>query len=450
MAVFICDPISGDDTEGAGTEQAPYKTIAKALAVASTAKPVGDTIVLNPGLYRETVTIAAGKNPFFYGRGICVIDGENIRALFEQTSSLNGDEACSYWQNVIFRNPGQSSAGAWYMTSKSAQGSGIHTGHYNFFNCTFYSDNNDEDSVIKLDNVYNFSAEFHHCTFKRLKRVADLSNLPASSGVYIRLDDCIVDVVSTSCFHNGGAGNVQPTNGTLVINRCAWPNGTGSGHVNITTTAAPYADATFPDPDLSLNYGGANIASYRGTGEKGSNIGSAFHPVFGTDMSAFQSTLNSLGKITTWRDPVSLVSWITDPNYPDAAGGVKGPALRVQDSNGDHWEVDTVTKPTSTSAAIISPVFKIPVKSGVTSKVRKFMWEADEDAAAGAGSNKVVDSSLGDATRTIQYRVSTTEYTQTSTDLAWTDANKTSDLSAVSATQDWYVQMRVVLTIAGQ
>ena len=444
MAVIYTDPISGSDSSGDGTEVAPFKTITHALGTAATATPIGDTIVLAPGVYRETVAIPAGKCPVFFGRGLCFIDGESIRPCIDVAVDGSRANVKSYWVNVIFRNP------LLEVIKKSQNlASSLFPGDLTFHNCSFYHDTSGTGVIVSTDNVFSFTVRLSHCTVKRLLRVATLANTPASSGITIQVDDCVVDVTSTANpFTSSAAGVSQPTNASLGVNRSGYPGASGGGNVNITSVTFPYTDATFPDPDLSPNYAGGNIASYRTTGEKGGNIGSTWHPFFGFSMSLFQSTAKGLGKVTAWRDLASGVDWVTDVNYPN--GSTQGPSVRINDANGDHWEIDTQSLPTATSAAVVSPVMKVPVKSGVTAKIRKAIWEADEDTVPASGSKKVIDSSAGTATRHIQYRASTSNFAQSATpgSLAWTDISKTDDLS-VTFTQDFWIQVRVILTPTG-
>lgn len=234
---------------------------------------------------------------------------------------------------------------------------------------------------------------------------------------------------------------------TLVASGNSAPGATDAYHdVNLTTTAPNYVSASFPNPNLALDYAGANIASYRGTGSYGSNKGATWYPAFGWDR-APRDLPSVLAFNTAWKELDSSAVWLSDPNYPD--GATKGPAFRFDDSVTDHWEVDTVAQPAATSAAVLSPVFKITVRAGSTAYIKRMIREALEDTTPSAGSRKVIDSTLGTATRTAQYRASTTVFTQTSTGLGWTDMAFTDDLS-VSFTATFYVQIRIILTLAGQ
>ena len=430
MAVYYVDPINGV-ASAAGTEAAPVKTIAQALALTN---PY--LVVLAPGIYREQVVDIDlyATRVHIYGRGTCIIDGESTRELID----LPDVSTLKFW-NVRFRNPTGSS-----MMTKSTGGGSVY-----FYNCSFWYDTNPGSSVVaRITASSAYTLRFFRCTFKNMTRISEF--IPnAGIATNITVKDCIIDVTDTvdTIALESGAGPAT----TVTQAQNAGPDGTYTFTVNITTTAPPYTTGTFPDPDLSLNYGGANIASYRGNGTKSGNIGSAFHAVFGhdtylTDSTAMDWRTSADAVLAVWRDPLDGTDWINDTLYYD--GATKGNAIRVNDANGDHFEIDTLTLPGATTAAIISPVTKVPLRTGVTSKIRYLVAEKTEDTAPASGSKKVIDSTAGTAARMVQYRYSTTIFTQTAASPSWVDLDLTTD-TQVSVTQTYYIQMREIMTIVG-
>jgi hypothetical protein len=91
-ALFV-DPINGSDTSGTGSDNAPFKTIAKALTVADGS---GFRIVLAPGIYVENPTISLPKLDIVTlagsDRGNTSIQGT---VTFSHTSSSSGIQGIS-------------------------------------------------------------------------------------------------------------------------------------------------------------------------------------------------------------------------------------------------------------------------------------------------------------------------------------------------------------------
>lgn len=493
MATYWIDPIYGDNANAGTSEGSPKKTVAAAVSVLSSGTHI---VYMLPGIYREQLlsTIPASNvRIMFIGLGSAVVDGEGIRTCINYSASLSQSYSAvsasvqaagiprgwsALFKNIRFRNPVgttflPASTDGYYTPSDASLELAY---SYAFVNCTFWWDTQPggTSQVFTLtitghpgnvNNVSGFGLHcFANCTFKNMTRVLTISVTGASGnllGNRPMFVGCIVDVSDAtdpflSWSVSGGItdmvtalldyGNARPGAGSLV---------------NLTTTAPPYTDATFPNPDLSLDYGHANIGSYRGVGGSfiptsptgtgpygttgGRNIGAHFHPAFGVDTVWHNAIANTLATDHHMDELGS--SAVNDPNYPD--GSTQGTAVRVADAAfGDHWEIDTLSNPSALSAAIAYPVYYVPVRTGSTAYLKFGIREAEEDTAPASGSKEVIDSTQAGSGRTWQYRKSTTTFAQTASSPSWTDVDFTTD-PAVAFTASSYIQMRLIFRTNG-
>lgn len=435
MRCIEVDAANGVDTN-AGSDGSPVLTIARANALASPASGVeGDHVLLWPGVYREKITIQAGKAIVYEGRGEVFIDCESLREAISCASTTSGQDR-AYFRNVKFLN-----CSAYFIQSVS-KSTGTYNGNLFFHNCEFWGDAiTPTIKLAKVQSTSNFALTFDECTFKRIVDVWDPgTGVAASSGCALTMRGCIVD--TSHGIATGVAGTAAITNVTTSYEKNAYPGGTGSGNVDVTALPPPYNSATFPNPDLSLDPGGTNFASYSRTGHNGGNIGAAGFALIGAP--------NGLFDIDRWYDAQSGQRFISNAVYAASASD-HGPLVFVSDSYGDGFEINTQAKPAATSGGLLSPVYKVRVQAGVTTSLRRLFRAGREDATLGAGSNKVIDSTPGDATRKAQYRAQLTSagaLGQESTSLAWTDQAMDADFT-VSKTTDFYVQSNNILTLAG-
>jgi hypothetical protein len=233
--------------------------------------------------------------------------------------------------------------------------------------------------------------------------------------------------------------------------------------LNITTTPPTYRNTTFGGSalDLSLAANVGNNNTYIRGGRNGSNIG-GWYPEWGFNTidpeggpsSATTNHLDKAGDLPVFDG----TGWITDPNYPDTpTPQAKVPALRVVDatiySGVPHFEINTNAYPLGTSAAVLSPVWKISVRQGITAQINKIIAEVAQDTAPSSGSKHVVDSTVSDATRTARFRASIAPFTQTAVAgvggvPSWADLAFIGD-SATTFQQTFFIQLQFILTKQG-
>jgi hypothetical protein len=66
-AIIFVDVVHGNDTTGTGTSTNPYKTIGKgvSVAVANNAAGIGTQVNIQPGTYRESITMSNAQRHVF-------------------------------------------------------------------------------------------------------------------------------------------------------------------------------------------------------------------------------------------------------------------------------------------------------------------------------------------------------------------------------------------------
>lgn len=490
---WYVDAVGGTDLGlGNGTALHPYQTINKAISVTVT----GDKIILASGVYRETVALPNDKDLHIYGRGMCIIDGEALRRCVTIGSGAIGSRLNVLFENIIFRN------GSTAIMELTATNTQFVTPAIVLLKCSAYQDSTSPavPLLVTSGDVTTFSSAdgltlaIVHCTIKRLStlnfstaHLTDTGGTAVSQFVPINLIvvDSIIDVtqpaatqymVATQTINSGaGSGTLAAftqTEGTLA--QPLWTSGFGHTAayakldmrsfltmaaqgavnafktVNITSTPPPYTTDSYPNPDLSLNRAGTNIALFIGTGQYKGNICGEWFPVYGWDVDVQLLPAAIKAMALPWRDPVSGSEWVTDPNYVD--GNTKGPALRRNDENGDHIEIDTQTQASATSVRWLGPVITVPVRTGAPITVKRAMRQGVEDTAPSAGSKKVIDSTISTSTRTMQYRASVTPFGQTVASggsvPAFVDVDFVSNY-AEAFTETFYLQEALILTSAG-
>jgi hypothetical protein len=108
-----------------------------------------------------------------------------------------------------------------------------------------------------------------------------------------------------------------------------------------------------------------------------------------------------------------------------------------------HTEQKQIILISGTTARVLSPVYRF----SDACSLNQFNLSLTEDTSGGAGANKVIDSTPGDSTRTIEYRISDTPFNQKDASPDWIVQNRASTLSNVHGR---YLQFRITFTTLGQ
>jgi len=124
VEVLLVNPVTGDDTNGTGTEQAPFKTITQALQVAGS----NTVILLSPGVYstqtgeifplRMKPGVTIQGNPRTRGQDVVIEGGGSFKspsAARQDITILGADQAGLRGVTVV--NPNKQGYGLWIESS---------------------------------------------------------------------------------------------------------------------------------------------------------------------------------------------------------------------------------------------------------------------------------------------------------------------------------------------
>jgi hypothetical protein len=223
MANYYISTDRGSDSDGSGSATSPWKTIGKAIGAAGAAA-AGDTVYVEPGIYRETIAMGVGGSP---GSPITVIgdgDGAGFAAGGFATPRTGVVEVAAWTDDA---SPFTTSAVVLGAVNKSyvafrgfklVGGAGSNTyscldlsggsSNWTFEDCIFFgSTGRGFIGRLETPSATALSVTFRRCDFVSVASSATYYGLDVRSP--LSASEYGLDVLVENCNFFGGAGGIR-------------------------------------------------------------------------------------------------------------------------------------------------------------------------------------------------------------------------------------------------